>query len=259
MEFKNKVAVITGASSGIGKQVAYDLASLGCKVVLIGRDKDKLSKVKADISKLDKEVLAISCDVSNRKHVEEMAKQVIEKMKRVDIVVNAAGFGKWKSFEDSTIEEIEEMMKTNYFGTIYVSKAFLQTLRESDEGHLVNIASMAAFNGIPKFSAYCASKSAVLSFSESLYNEIYGTRFNVTCVCPGAVNTHFFDDPSFGEENKIPKKSITPEEVSKAIIDAIRKKKFLVIVPKKYRAILLAKGLSTKMVHSRIRNMYSED
>ncbi|MGV8162470.1 MAG: SDR family NAD(P)-dependent oxidoreductase [Candidatus Nanoarchaeia archaeon] len=259
MEFKNKVAVITGASSGIGAQVAFDLASLGCRVVLIGRDKEKLSKIKADISVLDKEVIAISCDVTNRKHVEEMASQVIAKLKRVDIVVNAAGFGKWRSFEESTLDEIEEMMKTNFFGTVYVSKAFLRTLRESEEGHLVNIASVAAFNGIPNFSAYCASKAAVLSFSESLHNEIYKTRFNVTCVCPGPVETNFFNDPSFGKDNKVPKNSIHPEEVSKAIIDAIKKKKFLVVVPKKYKAILLAKGLSTKIVHSKIRDSFREE
>ncbi|MFA6072602.1 MAG: SDR family oxidoreductase [Candidatus Woesearchaeota archaeon] len=259
MEFKNKVAVITGASSGIGKQVASDLAALGCKVVLIGRDKEKLSKIKNELIKFNNEIIAISCDISNRKHVEEMASQIILKMKKVDIVVNAAGFGKFEKFEDSSIENTENMMKTNFFGTMYVTKAFYQTLRESEEGHIINIASIAGFEGIPNFSAYCASKFAIVGFSESLHHETFGTRLHVSVICPGAVKTNFFDDPSFGDENKIPKNAITSQQVSKAIINAIRKKKFLVIIPKKYRALLVAKGINPNYVHKQIRNKYAEE
>jgi short-subunit dehydrogenase len=256
MDFRNKVAVVTGASSGIGKIVARDLAALGCKVVIVGRDKEKLSKAKSEILTFDKDVLAISCDVSNRKHVEEMAKQIIEKKGKVNILINAAGFGKWRSFEESTVEEIEDMMKTNYLGTVYTTKAFLKSLREQEEAHIVNIASVAGFIGMPNFSAYCASKFAVIGLSESMHNEFYGSRLGITVVCPGAVKTHFFDDPSF--TGNIPKNGIAPETVSKAIINALKTKQFFVVVPKKYKSVLFAKALLPKQVQKYAREHYRE-
>jgi short-subunit dehydrogenase len=254
--FKNKVAVVTGAGSGVGKQVAVDLASLGCKLIIVGQDKEKLSKVKNDLSKFNNEVLAISCDVSNRKHVEEMALQIIQKTGKVDILVNAEGYGKWKSFEDSSIEEIEEEMKKNYLGTLYMIKAFFKTLREQEEGYIVNIASMASFVGIPNLSGYCASKSAVLALSESIYNEFKDSRLNVTCVCTGSVENNYFCDQSINEERG--KSSINPEKISKEIINAIKSKKFLVVVPKKYRVVLLAKGISTRFTNAQTRKRFAE-
>lgn len=254
--FKNKVAVVTGADAGIGQHVAINLASLGCKLVILGQDKEMLSKVKNDISKFDKEVLAISCDVSNRKHVEEMASQVIHKMGHIDILVNAESFGRWKSFEESSIEDIEEEIRKNYLSTIYTTKAFLKILREQEEGYIVNLASNAAFIGIPNLGGYSASKSAVLSLSESIYNEFYGSRLNIICVCTGAITRNIFCDQSVNEEYS--KNSVSPDIVGKEIISAIKSKKFLVVIPKKYQAILIAKGISTRIVNEQARKKFAD-
>jgi uncharacterized protein len=256
LNFKNKVAIVSGATSSIGRQVALDLASLGCKLIIVGQDKDKLSKLKNELIVFDKNAVAISCDISNRLHVDEMAKQVIEKMGKVDILINAESIGKWKSFEDSTIENIEEAMKVNFLGTLYMTKAFLKTLREQEEGHIVNISSLAAFVGIPNLSGYCASKSAVLELSESIYNEFQDSRLNISCVCAGAINENSFEDLTIA--GKLEDQHVNPELVSKEIINAMRTKKFLVIVPKKYRAILIAKGLSSKYVNRQARKRFSE-
>jgi uncharacterized protein len=255
MNFKNKVAVVTGAGSGIGMQVALDLASLGCKLIIVGQDREKLSKLKNELSKFNNEALAISCDVSNRKHVEEMATHIIQKMGRVDILVNAEGHAVWKNFEDSTVDDIEDVMRKNYLGTVYMTKAFLETLRAQEEGHIVNIASTAAFVGLPNLSGYSASKSAVLALSESIYNEFQGSRLNISCVCTGSMIKKSFQDPSIEGENN---ENLDVEQISKEIINAIKTKKFLVVVPKKYRVILLAKGISSKFVNKQTRKRFAE-
>jgi short-subunit dehydrogenase len=255
ISFKNKVAVVSGACSNIGKKIAIDLASLGCKLIIIDTNKDKLSKLKNEIVLFDKDVLAISCDISNKQQVDELASQVIRKTGKVEILINAESYGLRKSFEESSVDEIEELMKKNYLGNIYITKAFLKTLREQEESYIVNITSNASFLGIPNYSGYCASKSAVLTLSESIHNEFYGSRLNVTCVCLGELNNGLLNDPLFEKDQK---SSITPEQVSKEIIKAIRKKQFLVVIPKKYRAILLTKGISPNFVNAQARKKLAE-
>lgn len=244
MEFKDKVAVITGASSGIGKQMAFDLASLGCKVVLVARGKENLLKAKKEISQIKTEVMAISCDVSDRHKVEALAQQLKKKFGKVDILVNAAGYGNHKKLEDSGLDEFEQMMKTNYFGTVYMIKALLPMMQK-DGGCIINISSIAGMIGMPSFSNYTATKWAVLGFSESLYNEFYSTNIKITVVCPGQVETKFFDDPSFNrfKERKTPIRKLKPVEVSRAAINAMRKGKFLVVLPRYARLISLMKSV----------------
>lgn len=233
MKFQDKVVVVTGASSGIGEQACIDFAKRGAKVVLIARSREKIGRI-ADKIKQDyhTQTLAIPCDVSRKEQVLSMSKQVFGEFAQVDILVNNAGFAIFGSVNDLTIEELEDQLATNLLGTIYCTKAFLPSMLSRNTGHIVNVASVAGSIGIPGMAAYCASKFAVLGFSQSLYHELSGTGVGVTVVSPITVKTNFFDHPSFKSvKPRYSPVALSAEHVSRAILRAANSKRMEVIVP----------------------------
>ena len=163
MDFKDKVVLITGASSGIGKETAIEFAKLGANIILVARRKEKLEQVANELKEFHVSTLVCTCDVSKKEQVKEMAKMVLEKFDSIDILVNNAGFAIYGSVNDLTIDEIESQMETNYFGMIYCIKNFLPLMLKKKSGHIVNVASVAASFGLPGIASYCASKFAMLS------------------------------------------------------------------------------------------------
>ena len=144
MDFKNKVVVITGASSGIGEAAALKFAKKGANVVLVARRKEKLLEVEKKISNFSGSVLICQCDVANKEQVEKMAKNVLETYGRIDVLVNNAGFVIYGKVNELSTDEIVAQMETNYFGMIYCTKAFLPQMLEQHSGHFVNVASIGA-------------------------------------------------------------------------------------------------------------------
>jgi uncharacterized protein len=232
-KYHDKVIVITGASTGIGRQVAVDFANRGVRaVVLVARNQDRLNKVASEIK--DRcDYMVAECDVSNKTQVFSMAKNVLEKFGNIDVLVNNAGIGILGRIQDQTMEEIESITYTNYMGMIYCTKAFLGAMLAAERGHIVNVASLAASFGIPGLAAYCGSKFAVLGFSESLSHELHGSGINVTVVSPIGVKTNFFDHPSFKNSNMRNRKysSLDVRAVSKAVIRASTSSRFEIVVP----------------------------
>jgi len=233
MKFKGKVVVVTGASSGIGEEACLDFAKKGAHVALAARSKDKIENI-ADKIKRDyhTDALVVQCDVSKKEQVLFMSKKVFDEFEHVDVLVNNAGFGIFGSVKDLSIEELEEQIMTNLLGAIYCTKAFLPSMLSRRKGHIVNVASVAGSIGIPGMAAYCASKFAMLGFSQSLYHELKGTGVGVTVVSPITVRTNFFNHPSF----KKAKPSYSPfglsaSHVSKAILRAANSKRLEIIVP----------------------------
>ena len=142
MNFKDKVIVITGASSGIGEASAIKFAKKNAKVVLVARRKEKLLQVQKEISQYTDFTLVCQCDVSNKLQVKEMVDMVLDTFGRIDVLVNNAGFVIYGKVSDLTIEEIESQMETNYFGMIYCTKNFLPYMIEQGQGQIVNFASV---------------------------------------------------------------------------------------------------------------------
>ena len=140
MNFKNKVIVITGASSGIGEASAIKFAKKHAKVVLVARRKEKLLQVQKKILKYTDATLVCQCDVSNKSQVKEMCNTVLDTFGRIDILVNNAGFVIYGTVSELSIEEIESQMETNYFGMIYRTKNCLQYMLEQRIGHIVKVA-----------------------------------------------------------------------------------------------------------------------
>ena len=241
MNFKGKVVLITGASSGIGQASALQFAKQGANIVLVARNKEKLDKVAQNLKKFQVSVFVSQCDVSNKDQVEIMSKQVLEKFGSVDILVNNAGFAIYGSVSKLSIEEIESQMKTNYFGMIYCVKNFLPNMIKKNSGHIVNVASVAASFGLPGIASYCASKFAMLGFSEGLKHELKGTGVGITVVSPIMVRTNFFDHPSFEKMPKYSPTSISAETVAKAVIKAANSSRLEIIVPSVVRGAVWMK------------------
>ena len=242
MDFKDKVVLITGASSGIGRETAIQFAKKGSNLILVARRKQKLEQLDNDLKKYKISTLICECDVSDKLKVEKMSKLVLEKFGSVDILVNNAGFAIYGSIFDLTTEEIESQMATNYFGMIYCIKNFLPFMLEKKSGHIVNIASVAASFGLPGIASYCASKFAMLGFSEGLKHELKGTGVGITVVSPIMVRTNFFDHPSFQFMPKYSPTSLSDKTVAKAILRAANSPRLEIIVPSVVRGVVWIKN-----------------
>lgn len=242
MDFKDKVVLITGASSGIGKETAIQFAKKGSNVILIARRKEKLEQIADNLKKFNISTLVCECDVSNKLQVEKMSQLVLEKYGSIDILINNAGFAIYGSVSDLTIEEIESQMATNYFGMIYCIKNFLPSMLSKKSGHIVNVASVAASFGLPGIASYCASKFAMLGFSEGLKHELKGTGIGITVVSPIMVRTDFFDHSSFKKIPKYSPISLSDKTVANAILKAANSPRLEIIVPSIVRVAVWMKS-----------------
>jgi len=239
VDFKNKVVLITGASSGIGKQTAIEFAKLGSSIILVARRKNKLEQVENELKQFNVNTLVCVCDVSKKDQVDELSKIVLQKFDSVDILVNNAGFAIYGLVSDLSINEIESQMETNYFGMIYCVKNFLPLMLKKKSGHIVNVASVGASFSVPGVSSYCATKFAMLGFSEGLKHELYGTGVGLTVVSPIMVRTPLFEHPSFTNFSKFSTGvSLSSETVAKTIIKASNSSRLEIVVPSVARAVI---------------------
>lgn len=236
-----KTVVITGASSGIGAASAVEFARRGANIALVARTRENLEKTESSLAKFDIKTLVCECDVSQKAQVEEMGGMVLDKFGTIDVLVNNAGFAIYGKVSELTIEQIESQMATNYFGMIYCTKRFLPKMLEKNSGHIVNVASVAASFGLPGIASYCASKFAMLGFSEGLRHELHGTDVGITVVSPIMVRTNFFDDPSFEKMPKYSPTSLSAERVARAVVSAATSPRLEIIVPPIVRGAVWAK------------------
>ncbi len=233
-KFNGKAVLITGASSGIGRQTAIDFARNGAKtIILVARSKTKLEDLEKFLKiNFPSEIVVYPCDVSKKAEVVKMGRDLLEKLGFIDVLVNNAGFGILGKVQDQSIEEIESITFTNYMGMVYCTKQFLDSMISRKKGHIVNVASVAASFGVAGLAAYCASKYAMLGFSESLRHELHGTGVGITVVSPIGVKTDFFSNASF--KGRVPNYTgfmLKPEKVSGSILAAANSHRLEIIVP----------------------------
>ena len=241
MDLKNKVIVITGASSGIGKETAIQFAKKGANIALVSRQKEKLLHVSNELKKFNVTTMILECDVSDKTQVKTMSESVLERFSKIDILVNNAGFAIYDSVLNLSIDEINSQMNTNYFGMVYCTKNFLPSMIRQRSGHIVNVASVAASFGLPGIASYCASKFAMLGFSEGLKHELKDTGVGITVVSPIMVRTNFFDHSSFKKMKKNQFMSLSAKTVAKTIVKASSSSRLEIIVPSIVRVGIWAK------------------
>lgn len=190
--FNGRVAAITGAGSGIGKALAENLGKAGCRLALSDINQSAVAQVAGDLKKQGVDVIVDRLDVADRDAVYAWADKVHKHFGEVHIIINNAGVALGATVEHTSYEDFEWLMGINFWGVVYGTKAFLPYLRQSGEGHIVNISSVFGLIGIPSQSAYNAAKFAVRGFTESLRIELELEGGNVSCtsVHPGGIKTN---------------------------------------------------------------------
>jgi short-subunit dehydrogenase len=190
----SKTALITGASSGIGASFARQLAAEGYHVILVARRAEKLEALAAEVS-ANRSIRAevIPADLSRPEAPAEILKAVAERGLQVDLLINNAGIGAHGAFETATHEDDQRMIDLNISSLTAMTRAFLPGMLERRGGGIINVASTAAFQAIPYFAVYAATKAYVLAFSEGLAEEVASRGVKVICLCPGPTATEFND------------------------------------------------------------------
>lgn len=244
MNFENQVVLITGASSGIGRCLAVDLANRSATVVGCGRSHAALQETLEAMRRTSPKSRVIACDVGDRAQVGAMIGRILNDLGRIDVLINNAGIGMRKAFVDTSLDLIEAITRTNYLGMVYCTHAALPQMISRGSGHIVNISSIAGIIGSFNIAAYSASKFAMNGFSECLYHELKPLGIHVSVVCPGPVRTEF--NRAFTDR---PPKSpaqlvIAPEAVSRAVIRALERKRFEVVLPRWLAAVCRLKGMA---------------
>ena len=245
MDYRGRVAIVTGASSGIGRQVALDLAVRGTALVLSARRGDLLARVAAECGTHGVPVEALVGDVAERAFVEGMAARAVERFGRIDIVVNNAGVSKHKQLYHLAAEEVEYVLRVNFLASALLTLAALPAMLRRGEGWIVNVSSLAGKLPPPRETVYAASKFALTGFTEGLWLDLAGSGIHATVVHVGPIDTeiwHKTDEPTAYRGRKLP-----PSAVSSAILRAIEQRRHEVWVPGMLRLAwwfrLLAPGL----------------
>jgi 3-oxoacyl-[acyl-carrier protein] reductase len=219
MDINNTTCVVTGGTQGIGRAVAFALGAKGARVALCGRNAERVENTVAELTGSGVSAWGVSCDVSDEGSVGEFAAGVLERFGGVDVLVNNAGLAYLAPLLELTTSQIDEMLDINVRGLMLVTRAFLPTMIAAEGGDIVNVASLAGKNGFAGGTAYGASKHAVVGFSKSLMLEVRTSNIRVVNVCPGTVETPFFEKAGIDLQNR--DKVLQPEDVAETIVAAL--------------------------------------
>ena len=227
---KDKVIIITGASSGIGKDLVFTLAKNGNKLVLAGRNKEKLNAILQKMNEVNISAIIIVTDVCKKEDCKNLINKCITEFGRIDVLINNAGISMRALFNESDLEIIYKVMNTNFWGTVFCTKYALPYLLQSN-GSLVGVSSIAGHIGLPERSAYSASKFAMNGFLESVRNENMENDLHVLIACPGFTASNIRkaaltkDGTPQKESPRNEQKMMTAKKVAKNIFCAIDYKK----------------------------------
>jgi dehydrogenase/reductase SDR family protein 7B len=227
---KDKIVIITGGTSGIGKAIAIAFAKREARIVISGRNEDTLNSTAEELKKFTSDVHTVKADVSNENDCVRLINETLNRFGGIDILINNAGISMRALFSELDLDVFRKVMDTNFWGTVYCTKYAMKPLLKS-KGTIVGISSIAGIKGLPARSGYSASKFAMNGFLEALRIENLKTGVNVLICCPGFTasnirNTALSKDGSAqGESPRDEAKMMQPEEVAEALIVAIEKRK----------------------------------
>jgi short-subunit dehydrogenase len=254
---RNKVALITGASSGIGEAFVYELAGRGMNLIITARSETKLKILAEKIPLMyHVKVLVIPGDLSKKETAENMMSEIAAAGLSVDLLVNNAGFGKWGNFLDEEVKTYEEMIELNINSLIKLSHLALPGMLKKGSGGIINVASTGAFQPCPYIAVYCASKTFVLSFSESLYGEYEKQGISVLALCPGNTSTGFQE---IAGANTAGMRADTPEIVVQQGVEALlRNESYKIVGLTNYFQSFLPRILPRKSIIWIVGNMMKQ-
>lgn len=212
MKLKGQTAIITGGGRGIGRAICLSLAGEGANIVIVARTEREIRETARIVEKQGVRALAVKTDIRNEEKVIDMISKAMDAFGRIDILINNAGVAYKKYLVETSTKEYDEIMDTNVKGMFFCTKYALPHLLKRGDGRIVNMSSGAGKHGIPKLSIYCASKFAVIGFTESIAYEI-GGGLQAYAVCPASVDTEMYrslytDEPV-----------LKPEDVAKKVLE----------------------------------------
>ncbi|NPV60020.1 MAG: SDR family NAD(P)-dependent oxidoreductase [Actinobacteria bacterium] len=239
---KGKVALVTGAASGLGRGIALALARAGCDLVLVDINEARLRDTAAAIEGAGRRCLAKRVDVSSRAEMEKLAEEVLSEWGRVDVLVNNAGVGVGGELVNIPMDDIEWITGINLMGEIYGARLFLPQMIARGEGHVVNVGSLSSLVVLPFHIAYTTTKFGIAGFTEALWAECRRHGVGVTLVCPGAVSTNIAEgtrahpgserqkEMTEEFERMLEEKGMDPEEAGEKVVEAVLSNRFLLIL-----------------------------
>lgn len=236
MELANRVAIVTGASGGIGEAIARRLADAGARVALAARSEEKLRALATELG--EERALAVPTDVADPAQCERLVARAVERFGGIDLLVNNAGIGLLGRLEDTDWEHFRQMWEVNFFGLLRLTRAALPYLKQRG-GVVVNISSVAGKVALPYMGGYCATKFALMAFSNSLRMELAPVGVRVVVICPGRVKTRFHSNvyregenlPGVFRPDRRRYQGVSAEQVARATLRAVRGRRREVIVP----------------------------
>lgn len=247
-EIKGKLAIITGAASGIGRATAIELAKRGARLAISDLDRGGLAETAKRIEALGGEVTTYLLDVADRDAVYAFAQEIETSHGGADIVINNAGVAQIARVEDLTYDDFEWVMKIDFWGMVYGSKAFLPQLQAKGEGHIVNVSSLFGLIAVPSQAAYNSAKFAIRGFTEALRHEMKGTGIQVSCVHPGGIKTNIVRNARFLQSTQATVREeavsgfdrlarTTPERAGEVIVRGIEKNNPRILIGADAKAI----------------------
>lgn len=265
MSFKNKVVIITGASSGIGKALAEELAKRGANLVLGARQYVVLCEITAALeAKYAIKALAVQCDVSKEEDCEDLIKQTIVTFGKIDILINNAGLSMRALFTDVDLSVLKNLMDVNFWGTVYCTKYALPEILKG-KGSVVSVSSIAGYRGLPGRTGYSSSKFAMNGFMESLRTENLKTGVHVMVACPGFTTSNIRvaalskDGIAHGETSMEEGKMMTAEEVAIRIADGIIARKRTLIMTRQGKLAVWMNKLFPKFTDKKVFELFAKE
>ena len=216
MDLASKIAVVTGASSGIGAAFSQALIQKGATVYGLARSTDKLNHLEQELGNSFKPV---TLDITEHDTIDRWLQQTFGDDRQPDVLINNAGLGRFGNVDELPLEDWETMIKTNLSGTFYMCRQIVPLMKQNEHTcHIINIASIAGKVGNPQLSGYNASKYGVRGFSEALFNELRYDKIKVTCFYPGSIATNFFNEANDSESHA---NMMQPEDVAQVLINIL--------------------------------------
>jgi short-subunit dehydrogenase len=257
--FRDRVAVVTGAGSGIGQALACQLAGRGCDLALVDISGEGLRETRERVADSGREISLHTADVSDRFAMADLADDVVAAHGKVNLLFNNAGITYARTFEGHSLDDWERIIGINLWGCIHGCHFFLPHLKkQAGDAHIVNLSSMVAFAGPPQQTSYTATKSAIKGFSESLWAELHGEGIGVTVALPGAIKTHIMDealktaeDPELFSRTKnlVDKMAMPVDKAVKKILKAVSKDRMRVVIGADARFLEGAKRSAPDQIH----------
>lgn len=265
MKLKDKNVLITGASSGIGKEFALRCAEDGCHIFLASRNEEKLNNVKKLVEERGSTATVIPTDVTDAGQVKELFLKATEDGNVLDLVFDNAGLGHIANIYEQKVEEIESMVDVNVKGMFFVAKYASEVMVRQKHGHLILTSSLAGLVTVPEWATYVGTKWAITAFADSIRLELKPFNVKVTSLHPGLVKTEFFDKQraNMSEEELEEGGAITPEEVVDALYDAVFTNKHKVLVPRMVKNYAFLQrylpSVTEKLIETQVKKEERED